>query len=185
MCLRWPGSLPCQDTAGMHNLCVLSWQWHEVVPSLPLSYKCLGKPPLFLEGSQRHYKLTWICCILRLLLGELCCNAALRQLSCLLFRWSSISQVVKFYLQKYCPGMPGVCISSLNVSFFNPTNLLVLMSTTTSEIIWGSRVLDISRMGNITLHTCPPYPYHVPLGFSDRLSRRLELRFPLAFVLVE
>ena len=67
------------------------------------------------------------------------------------FVGSSTSQVAKLHWQKYCPGMPDVHITSSNVSSFNPANLLVLISTTMSEIMQGSRASDISGMGKITL----------------------------------
>ena len=79
----------------------------------------------------------------------------LMQFSVSLAAWffvdNGTSQVTKLPQQKYCPGMPAVRISSSNTSFFNPANLLVLMSTTTSEIIQDSSSSDISGMGKMIL----------------------------------
>ena len=55
--------------------------------------------------------------------------------------WSSVgrrtSHVAKLLRQKYWHGMPAFLNNSSNVSFFSPTNLLVLRSETTSERILG------------------------------------------------
>ena len=67
------------------------------------------------------------------------------------FVGSSTSQTAKHRRQKYCPEILAVRISSSNISFYYPANLPVLISTKTSEIMWGSRALDISGIGKMTL----------------------------------
>ena len=64
---------------------------------------------------------------------------------------TSTSDVAKLHRQKYWTGIPTVRIRSSNKFFFNPANLLVLMSTTTSERVRGSRASDISGMGKMIL----------------------------------
>ena len=64
---------------------------------------------------------------------------------------SSTSLVAKLCRQKYCHGMPAVRITTSNVSFFNPENLIILISTRTSEIMQRSGTSDISGIGKITL----------------------------------
>ena len=86
------------------------------------------------------------------------------------FVGSSTSQVAKLRRQKYNPGMLAVRISSSKLSFFNPANLLDLMSTTTSEIMRGSRASEISGMGKMIL----PWKYGaylttLSLSYSSRL----------------
>ena len=86
---------------------------------------------------------------------------------------SSTSQVAKLHRQKYCPGMPAVCITSSKLSFFNPANLLILMSTTISKIMWGSRTSDISGIGKMILSW--KYEVYLPtlsLSYSSRLFCR-------------
>ena len=111
------------------------------------------------------------------------------------FVGSRTSQVVKLHLQKYCLGIPAVCMNSLKVSFFSLANLMVLMSVTMSKRIWGSRTVYIFLgwarwhcSGNMG-HSCPLYFFGSPPDFFDGLSRRLallwDLDFHLAFILVE
>ena len=69
--------------------------------------------------------------------------------------WSSVgrrtSHVAKLLRQKYWHGMPAFLNNSSNVSFFSPTNLLVLRSETTSERILGVNLFSNSGMGRISL----------------------------------
>ena len=82
---------------------------------------------------------------------------------------SSTSQVAKLCWQKYWPGMPAVRISSSNV-FFKPTNLLVLISMISSEIMRGFRASDNSGMGKIILSwKYGAYLTTLSLSYSYRL----------------
>ena len=82
-------------------------------------------------------------------------NLVLTQLSASLAAFSLVGsstyQVAKLHWQKYCPWMPAAYIMFSKESFFNPTNLLILMSTATCEIIQGFRASVISGMVKIVL----------------------------------
>ena len=87
------------------------------------------------------------------------------------FVGSSTSQAAKLRRTKYCPEMSAGRISSSNISF-NPANLLVFISTTTSEIMRESLALDISGIGKMTL----PWKYgeYLPLYSSGLICRTFQ-----------
>ena len=64
---------------------------------------------------------------------------------------SRTSQVAKLLRQKYFPGMFAVFKRSSNVSFFIPASLLVLMSVTTKDRVFGSTASTNSGIGSISL----------------------------------
>ena len=101
---------------------------------------------------------------------------------------SKASHIAKLRLQKYWYGMPAVRRSSSNVSFFTPVSLLVLRSVTTRDRIRGSRALEISGIGKMTLHW--KYWIYLPTLLSHNLpdpfagfSRRLVLLKNLGYFL--
>ena len=74
------------------------------------------------------------------------------------------SRVAKLLWQKYWQGTPDVRRRSSKFSFFSPTNLLVLRSVTSREMIRGSIFL-ISGMGKIAFPT-KNSAYLPPVSFS-------------------
>ena len=62
---------------------------------------------------------------------------------------ATFSQLAKLCWQEYCPGMPAMRIRSSKESFFKPT-ILTLMSTTTSEIIWASVISETRQVVEYT-----------------------------------
>ena len=62
---------------------------------------------------------------------------------------SRISVVAKLRLQKYLAGIPAAFKSSSNFSFFNPANLLVFISVTIKDRVFGWTASTNSGIGRI------------------------------------
>ena len=67
------------------------------------------------------------------------------------FDGSRISQVAKLRLQKYLAGIPAAFKSSSNFSFFRPADILVFMSVTIKDRVFGCTVSTNSVIGRIRL----------------------------------
>ena len=63
---------------------------------------------------------------------------------------SKTSHVAKLLRQKYFPGMFAVFKRSSKVSFLIPASLLVLMSVTTKDRVFGSTASTNSGIGSIS-----------------------------------